>query len=371
MSTHVQPRRVLIVTDVLTNGGMERQLALLAKSLKDTWAVRVVSLSDGAYAPILREAGIETSVFARRSRFDTRPAFPLGRMIRDWRPSVVNTWGWMSTAASVLPCRMAGIPIVDTSIRLGAVVTRRDRLVRATTSQAAVVIANSQAGLDAYGIDPIRGRVVHNGFDPDRWGLCQGGHRPERPTTVVMTARMHGHKDYRCFLDAARVLSAQDPEGWRFLAVGSGEKRPTLLTDYRDLIDSGVAVFPEVGAEVLSVVRDAHIGVLLTDPALHAEGVSNSIMEYMACGLPVVCSDSGGNREVVVEGETGLLVPPGDVAAFVRQLKFLRDDPGAASRMGSAGRERIATSFTVDALVKGTVAAYDLAVARTRRPKPR
>ena len=101
--------------------------------------------------------------------------------------------------------------------------------------------------------------------------------------------------------------------------MGSGEDRAGLLADYRDLVESGVAAFPEAGTEVLGLVRDANIGVLLTDQTNHAEGISNSIMEYMACGLPVVCSDSGGNREIVVEGQTGLVVPPGDLGAVVRE----------------------------------------------------
>jgi glycosyltransferase involved in cell wall biosynthesis len=359
-------RRVLIVTDSLENGGMERQLTLLAKALPATWAVRVVSLWDGVYASVLREARVEVSILPREFRFDIRPAVPLSKIIRDWRPTVVHTYGWMSMAASVLPCRFAGIPIVDASIRVGAVLTRRDRLMRAMTSRADVVIANSQAGLDAYGVDPRRGRVVHNGFDPERWRLCLAGRRAEWPTTVVMTGRMHRHKDYRCLLDAARVLCAEDPEGWRFLAVGSGEERPALLSEYRDLLESGAVVFPEAGDEVLSLVCVAHIGVLLTNAAFAAEGLSNSIMEYMACGLPVVCTDSGGNRELVVEGETGLLVPSGDVDAVVRRLRSLRDGPATASRMGRAGRERIATVFTVDALVRGTIGAYDLAAEGRR-----
>ena len=359
-------RRVLIVTDDLANGGMERQLTLLAKALPAAFAVRVVSLSDGPYAAVLRTAGVETTILSREFRFDARPAIPLGRMIRDWRPFVVNTYGWMSMAASILPCRATGTPIVDTSIRVGAVLTRRDRLVRALTSRADIVIANSQAGLDAYGIDPVRGRVVHNGFDPDRWELCLSEHRAERPTTVVMTARMHRHKDYRCFLDAARILSAEDPEGWCFLAVGAGEDRPALLSDYHDLVESGVAVFPEAGTEVLSVVCGSHIGVLLTNPAFAVEGLSNSIMEYMACGLPVICNESGGNREVVVEGETGLFAPPGDVEAVVRHLRYLREDASTARQMGRAGRERIATLFTVEALVTGTIEAYELAAERRR-----
>jgi glycosyltransferase involved in cell wall biosynthesis len=354
-------RRVLIVTDSLAWGGMERQLALLAKALQTTCAVRAFSLRDGPYAAILRATGVELSIMPREFTFDARPAILLGKTIRDWRPTVVHTYGYMSTAMSLLPCRFAGIPIVDGQIRQGAALPERRWLRRAMIARADVVIANSQAGLEAWAVDRRRGRVVHNAFDPDRWELCVGEPHGERPTTVVMTARMHRAKDYRCLLDAARVLSAEDPGGWRFLAVGSGEERPALLSEYRDLRESGVAAFPNADIEVLPFVCEAHIGVLLTNAAFHAEGLSNSIMEYMACGLPVVCTDIGGNRELVVEGETGLFVPPADVESVVRQLRFLRDDPVAASCMGRAGRERIAAMFTVNALVSETIAAYDLA----------
>jgi len=362
-------RRALLVTESLAWGGMERQLALLAKALPaSSWAVRVFSLREGPYAAILRATGVELSILPRKFTLDVRPAILLGKMIRDWRPEIVHTYGYVPTAMSLLPCRLAGIPIVDGSIRQGQGAASGERrwLRRAMISQADVVIANSQAGFDDWGVDPRRGRVVYNGFDPDRWALCLTGRPAGRPTTVVMTARMHRHKDYRCLLDAARVLSAEDPGGWRFLAVGSGEDRPALLSEYRDLRESGVVVFPDAGIEVLPFVCEAHIGVLLTNPAFAAEGLSNSIMEYMACGLPVVCTDLGGNRELVVEGETGLLVPPTDVEAVVRRLRFLRDDFAAATRMGHAGRTRIATVFTVDSLVSETIAAYDLAVERRR-----
>ena len=360
---HAAPRRrLLIVTDGLANGGIERQLTLLVKALPELWDVRVVSLADGVYAPILRGLGIPVSVFARRFRLDVSPAFPIAGFIRSWRPTVVHCFGWMSTAACAIPCKLGHVPLVDATIQDGALPPRRGRVMRFMTSLADVVIANSRAGLEAFGVDPARGRVVYNGFDPERWALCQGGHRAERPTTVVMTARMHPHKDYRTFLEAARILSAEDPGGWRFLAVGSGDGRAALLAEYDDMIRSGAVAFPELGTEVLGAVRDSSIGVLLTNAAVHAEGLPNSVMEYMACALPVVVTGTGGNPELVLEGETGLLVPPGDVSAVVDALRRLRDDPVAAERMGRAGRERIATVFTVDALVAGTVAAYELAI---------
>ncbi len=364
-------RRVLIVTDTLANGGMERQLTLLATALARTHDVRVVSLSDGVYAPILRDAGIDLTVLPRSFRFDVRPAFPLARLVREWRPFVVNTYGWMSAASALFACRTSGTPLVDTSIRDAAVVTSGDRRVRALASRADVAIANSHAGLVAYGIDPEKGRVVHNGFDPARWELCSGGVQAERPFSAVMTARMHPHKDYRLLLDAARVLDAEDPGGWRFLAVGSGEERERLLADSADLRESGAVEFPDGGTEVLRLVRDCNVGVLLTDPEHHQEGISNSIMEFMACGLPVVCTDSGGNREIVVEGETGFIVGPRDLDAVLARLRALRDDPARAKAMGAAGRERIASVFTVERLVAGTLAAYELASERRRARRAR
>jgi glycosyltransferase involved in cell wall biosynthesis len=269
----------------------------------------------------------------------------------------------MSTAASLLPCRLAGVPIVDATIQDGALPPRRGPVMRMMARRADVVIANSQAGLDAFGIDPAKGLVVHNGFDPARWPLCDGGNAPDGPTTVVMAARMHPHKDYRSLLDAARVLSAEEPGGWRFLAIGSGGDRAALMAAYDDLVRAGVLRFPDGGTEVLGLVRDAHIGVLLTNAALHAEGLPNSIMEYMACGLPVVCTGTGGNPELVLDGRTGILVPPGDVPAVADALRSLRADPDEAERMGRLGRERIATVFTVEALVAGTLAAYEQALA--------
>jgi glycosyltransferase involved in cell wall biosynthesis len=361
-------RRVLIVTDSLNNGGMERQLALLAKSLPDTWAVRVVGLSDGVYEQVLRDAGLDLTVVPRAFRLDVRPAGPLGRIIRTWQPDIVHTYGWISTAASLRACRSEGIPLVDASIQDGAVPARRGRVVRRMTSFADVVIANSQAGLDAFGIDEERGRVVRNGFDPDRWALCGSvGRETDGATRVVMTGRMHRHKDYRTLLDAARILDQADPGGWNFMAVGSGEDRGALMSNYLDLLNSGVVTFPEAGQEVLGLVSRSNVGVLLTNTVHHAEGIPNSVMEYMACGLPVICTDSGGNRELVMEGETGLLVPADDVDAVVKQLQFLRSNPDIAQRMGEAGRERIAEVFTVDALVSGTIDAYELAMSRRPR----
>jgi glycosyltransferase involved in cell wall biosynthesis len=111
--------------------------------------------------------------------------------------------------------------------------------------------------------------------------------------------------------------------------------------------------------EVVPILAAADIGVLLTDSRYHAEGLPNSIMEYMACGLPVVCTDSGGNREIVLDGYTGLLVPSRDPAAVVDALRLLLEDPQKARLFGETGRERVRQEFSTEAMVEKTMTVYE------------
>jgi glycosyltransferase involved in cell wall biosynthesis len=97
----------------------------------------------------------------------------------------------------------------------------------------------------------------------------------------------------------------------------------------------------------------------MTDPAVRAEGCSNAILEYMACGLPVVCSDTGGSAELVRDGREGYVVPPHDAVALASRLAALRASPQLRLTMGAAGRLRIEQEFTKARMVGEYVRAYE------------
>jgi glycosyltransferase involved in cell wall biosynthesis len=197
-------------------------------------------------------------------------------------------------------------------------------------------------------------------MDPDRLQLIKRESKLHSViTTVVMTGRISQFKDFDTYFKAARRLSAQEPGCWKFLAIGAGNDndRANFRMLARDLIDTGVADLLQAGLEVLPYVKEANIGVLLSASSFK-EGFSNSIMEYMACGLPVICSDSGGNRELVIDGETGFVIPSENVDSFVEKLAFLKNHPYISRKMGRAGQERLTSLCSIERMTSDYEALY-------------
>jgi glycosyltransferase involved in cell wall biosynthesis len=203
---------------------------------------------------------------------------------------------------------------------------------------------------------------VYNGFDDSRLPPpAPPAEAGRRPFTVVMTGRMTAVKHYDLVIAAARLLGER-AAGWRFLLIGDGDDRARLQEEALDLVGRGVVGFPDPGLEILHWVRDADVGVLMTNPVHAREGLSNSIMEYMALGLPVVCGDGGGNPELVKHGVTGLVIPPADPQALADSLLRLHDDPDGRRALGEAGRRRILTEFSVSTMVDRMLAVYAEAI---------
>ncbi len=362
--------KVLMLRDSFPNGGAERQLALLAGSLPQDVEVRVWGLGGGPYVRVLREQGVPVDLSERRGRFDPSPVLGLWDLVRSWRPDVLHTWGWMSVAAALPVAAAYRVPVVDGTIRNATVNPRFVVPRRAGIAASRLVVANSLAGLRAWRVAADKGRVVYNGFDPARLERLEAaapasdGARRPRAFTVVMTGRMEPAKDFTSFIAAARLVTASADDGaWRFVCAGGGGDRLRLARLAAPLMRSGRLAMVDAGLEALDLVRHADVGVLLTDNAVHGEGCSNSLLEYMACSLPVICTDSGGNREVVEDGVTGFVVPPGEPQAVVRDLHRLREDPELRRAMGERGRARLGRLFTVPRMVDGWRRVYEEATA--------
>ena len=375
--------RVLLTTDTLVHDGAERQFALTATHLPPDWDVRCFSVDGGPFEDYLRSRGVWLRVTGRVGHYDPLPFLRLWGLAARWRPHVVHSWGYMTTLAGFPAFRALGIPFVDATIRTGDLDLYRDSRRTTGMDKATLVAANTRCGLDAAGIAPERARVVPNGFDFSRIPAAPPERRDPR-FTVVMTGRMDGVKDYPAFIEAARLLAAEvgtggaardgaepggaggrSPAGLRFIALGKGPEQARLEEEARDLVESGMLEFGYT-ADVIPQLMTADCGVLLTTPPT-IEGCSNSILEYMTCGLPVVASRGGGTDELVADGDTGFLVAPGDAAGLADRLRRIYTDREEARRMGEQGARLVRERHSLEAMVHATVDLYLEAMTLGRR----
>ena len=178
---------------------------------------------------------------------------------------------------------------------------------------------------------------------------------------------MTPQKDYAAVIEAARLLEREAPGTFRFQLVGNGAEKTELMRASRALVESGAVIFCDAGLDALDVIKSAHVGVLMTNAGVHAEGCSNAIMEYMASGLPVVCSDSGGSAELVRDGQDGYVIAPHDAATLARSVAKLRDDPELRRAMGASGRSRIEDDFGTERMVTEYLRVYEEVMGRRRR----
>lgn len=349
--------KILFLKDSLPNGGAERQFALLIKYLPIHWERRVWCMGRGPFEEVILATGVQLDIKERSWRFDFTPTFNLWRLIKEWSPDLVHSWGWMSTLAAAPICKYLGIPLIDSSLRGGTVRQYRKSVSKLAMQIADRTIANSYAGMKAWGIQKVKGRVVYNGFDPERLKYCVSQERrDENPFTVIMTGRMIlQYKDYLSFLRIARKIILDYGLPFRFIAVGNGPDRIRIMEEARNLVLQKSVIFPVPDVEIINLVKQADVGILLSP---EGEGFSNSIMEYMMCGLPVVCNDLGGNRELVVDGLTGFLTPTIDMQNVVDKLIYLYSHPVERIAMGCAGKNRVLKEYSLKNMISRTIKVY-------------
>lgn len=364
--------RILQIIPTLVRGGAEKQLTLLCQGLpRDRFDVHVgVLTKTGPLEADLRDASIPIELIGKRWKVDPAAYFRLKRLVKKLQPDLVHTWIFAANAYGRQAAFAAGVPRVIAGERCVDLWKRWhefwiDRhLARRTTR----IATNSTGVRDFYaarGIDADKFVIIPNGIGPPRPADPQQAAEvrarygiPETAQLAVAVGRLWPQKRYKDLIWAAELLRAGRGES-HFLIVGEGPQRWRLE---RFAQQAGVAEF-------------VHFAGHLNDvwPCLQAadcfwlgsgyEGQSNALMEAMTAGLPVVASDIPGNRDLVVDGQTGFLVPVGDRAAFARKTFQLFEDGERARRMGAAGRERMQTEFTIDRMVTRYADLYESLMA--------
>lgn len=214
---------------------------------------------------------------------------------------------------------------------------------------------------------------VYNGVDTNRFRPAPDGplpivgcpFDPARHWLVGTVGRMQTVKDQVMLAHAfAQALTlAPELEGrMRLVMVGDGPLRAQARSVLESAGVAHLAWLPGERSDVAEVLRGLHAFAL---PSL-AEGISNTILEAMASGLPVVATAVGGNADLVAQGQTGAIVPAADPQAMARSLVALASNPQRARDLGQAGRMRAQADFSMQAMVSTYQSVYDQQLRRAR-----
>lgn len=358
-------RSVLFVATGLGNGGAERQLVYLAVGLKKRgWRVEILTLLDPVADNLvheLRSAGILLESVGGTTEINPRnlvgSTAQIVRKLRQARPAVMV--GWLVHA--ILLTRLAGLIVsrrnVVSSLRgMRSNAVWQDRLLGLTDRLSRVVVTNSHASARihlAEGVTrPGKLVVIHNGLDfthveAGAEDLAAGRETTDTPFVWLAVGRMDSEKDYPTMLRAARLLPG-GPDRWELWIAGGGRNRETTESLARDLGLQDRVRFLGHRKDVPTLMKQVD-GVVLSSVM---EGLPNALMEAHLAGLPVVATDVGGVREVVLNGISGVVVPSQDPVRFSQAMQAVMDLPERERlAWGTQGRRHVTESFGMQHMV--------------------
>lgn len=349
-------KRLLIAITLAETGGAQSYVAQLLPALTERYDVVVAAHGPGPLAEAARDAGARY-VPLRHVRRPVGPRDLLGlaelvRLFRRERPDLVHLNSSKVGALGRIAARLARVPACVFTVHgwsfsphTGAAESRYRALERALSPLAWTICVSNDARADAPWLDG-HAVVIPNAVDVAATRVA----RPNGGTpTIVTVGRLVLPKDFRTLADAFRALA---PGSFRALVVGDGPQR-----SYLTAID-GVELLGERD-DVPALLAASDVFVLSS----LSEAMPISILEAMAAGLPVVATAVGGIPEVVVDGETGFLVPAEDTGALTDALARLVADPELRRRLGAAGRRRAEELFDVPRFRRDHVSLYERLLA--------
>ena len=376
------PLRIAHVVDVLALAGMEYGVVKLGNRLDPARFRSMIVCMRHQRDDVKPLLSRDVAVFEMRkeSGRNWRVIGRLASLFREERVDVVHSHNWSTFLYAVCAARLAGVPIVihgehgkDDTLRhpkriLGARILSKgvDRVCAVSRDLAEEVVRDWRVPSD-------RVRWIPNGVDLDAFG---GDDRSEElrgelglspgDLVVMNTGGFRAIKDHATLLRAFTEVLRSEPRA-RLLLIGQGganDPRAGLDREAESLGIGAAVRFAGVRTDIPRLLRTCDVYV----NSSRYEGMSNTILEAMAAGRPVVATAVGGNPDLVGDGVTGYLVPPGDPDAMARRVLELLRVAELRRRMGAAGRARMEAVHSMPGMVRAYAALYaELDSARRAR----
>lgn len=363
--TAAGPTHVMHVVYSLQPGGMELGVVKLVNGLNRA-AVRSSICSttpDGALKSLVAN-DVAVLELRRRQGNDPRLVWNLYQVFRRERPDIVHTHAWGTLLEGLVAARLARVPIVVHGEHGTLQLKHRQRVAQRIAWKAADRMLSVSSRLAERishdtGLPLARMTVIRNGVDLNRFQRVDRADARARlgfaddELVAIAVGRLVPVKDHLTLLEAT-ALARRSGRPFTLAIAGDGPLRSTLEERARALgLDAAVRFLGHRG-DVETVLAAADLFVLSSV----SEGLSNTILEAMATGLPVVATRVGGADEMVEDGVTGVLVPASSPSEMAAALTAVFGDADARRTMGIRGRARAKTEFSLETMVRRYESLY-------------
>jgi glycosyltransferase involved in cell wall biosynthesis len=346
-------------------GGQRQSLFLVRELKKKGYPVQFVVQPDSPLHEKAREAGLPVLPIRMKSELDWLAVFRLARQMKKRKCRLVHFHDAHGLAVGAVAAHRAKVPLrfisrrVDFPIKSRAKYTREVDAIIAISDGVRTVLLKS-------GIPASLIHVIPSGIDfsPFREVTSRDFLRQEFSFApddylVGIVAALEDHKGHTYLIQASKILKEQAPK-IKFVVVGTGSLRLELDKQVRDLGVEDIIFFLGFREDVPRILASLDLFVLSS----HLEGMGSSLLDAMASRLPVVATQAGGIPEVVINKETGLLVPPRDAEALAQAILGLYRDREVAARYARRGFDVVHEKFSAEAMAERVVRLYEQFAAK-------
>lgn len=359
--------KILFFIDKIGGGGRERRMAQLVCELdrRDDIEMMAVTAYEKVDYSEVAKTSLVIKVVNSQSHLERYRVYEA--VIRDYKPDIIHLWIETPLYCLILPILALkyGCKYVAGFVADGNTLNRMTMgtaAIRFTFLMADAIVSNSRAGLIAKKAPQGKSYVINNGFDFRRLNCDIKREEKlkelgiESKYVVSMAARVNKAKDWMSFLNLAK-MAQDDHLDINFLGLGSGE----LLEYYREEVTRcGLANVYFMGRrnDVEEILEVTDVSVLFTSE-VHAEGISNSIMEAMAAGLPVIATEGGGTGEIIQDEINGYIVAMHDVDSAYNIIRNMLEDENQRRFIGAAARKHIQNNFQLSKMCDEYIQLYN------------
>jgi len=372
--------KILFFIDSLTSGGKERRLIELMKGIKlnPNFEFELVVMSTEIHYREVFDLKITMHYLIRSTKKDLTVFNKFYKICKNYKPDIVHCWDSMTAVIAVPACKLLSIKlvngmVVNTPVQRN-IFNKHWRRAKLTFPFSSLIVGNSKAGLAAYGAFGHKSSCIYNGMDLARFDNLKDplsirkeifGNKSNDIFIVGMVAAFEERKDYKSLIKAALTLISYN-ENIRFILIGDGVNFTEIKNSVPVPLLSKI-IFLGKRSDVESIVNIFDVGILLTNTKVHGEGISNSIIEYMALSKPVIATHGGGTNEVVIDNQNGFLLDKdNNEKQLIEKIETLMKHKKLATDLGDKGKLTVYEKFDLKIMTNHYLITYQKLVGEKK-----